>query len=43
MTDMDYVLIMRENNVDQSYQTLQVDLEELFTKTDTDQNIVLRH
>jgi len=42
MTDVNYVLIKRENNLNQSYQTLQVDLEELFRKPDTDQNIVLK-
>ena len=41
MTDMNYVLIKRENK-NLSYQTLQIDLEELFAMSDSDQNIVLK-
>ena len=39
MTDLTYVLIKRENKLNQSYQYLQVDLEEMFSNGASDSNI----
>ena len=42
MTDMNYVLIKREDNSNQKNKILQVDLEELFVKSNTDINLALK-
>ena len=41
MTDLTYVLLKRENKLNQSYQYLQVDLEEIFSNGASDSNILL--
>ena len=42
MTDMNYVLIKRENEFNQSYEILQFDLEELFSISESKNNAVLK-
>ena len=41
MTDLTYVLVKRENKLNQNYQYLQVDLEEIFSNEASDSNILL--
>ena len=41
MTDLTYVLVKRENKLNQNYQYLQVDLEEIFSNGASDSNILL--
>ncbi|HIA44009.1 MAG TPA: hypothetical protein EYN84_07775, partial [Gammaproteobacteria bacterium] len=41
MTDLTYVLVKRENKLNQNYQYLQVDLEEIFSNGASDSNIFL--
>ena len=43
MTDLTYVLVKRENKLNQNYQYLQVDLEEIFSNVASDSNIFLFH
>ena len=39
MTDMNYVLIKRESDINKKHKLFQIDLEELFDKSNNDINI----
>jgi len=41
MTDLDYVLVKRESKTDSTHKFLQVDLNEIFTDSDSEENILL--
>ncbi len=43
LTDMNYVLIKRKDSSTQKYSFLQVDLEQVFSNSETDQNIKLKN
>jgi protein involved in polysaccharide export with SLBB domain len=43
LTDMNYVLIKRKDSATQKYSFLQVDLEQVFSNSETDQNIKLKN